>query len=588
MTTRPPRPSRKRAALALLVPALGLFACSGGDADAPVAAEEGEGFPRDSLVIAYQSDADVLLSVVYQSASDSQIISNLNYPVIDADFDCELIYKPGIFTSWEWSEDGKVIRFAMRDDLKWSDGVPVTAQDVQFTYDLIADPAVASPRYAYIERMVPDKRPLIIDDHTVEFHFTEAYDRTTQLAHSSMTLVAKHALESTDRATLRGSDYARNPLINGQWKLGSWDRGQRIVLEGNEKFTGPAESAAKLKRVIFKIIPEYATRLVELENGSVDMMEAIQVADADRLAKEHPEIKLNRRGWRSFDYIAWNSIDGESYKAAVASAGDGNKVDPANVKPNPLFADAAARRALSKAINVDKLINDLLTSQVTGEKYGKRAVSFITPSMCKVHNSEIEPLPHDLAAAKSELEALGWKDTDGDGILDKDGVPFSFRLLTNSGNPRRAKASVIVQANLKEIGVNVEIEKVESNLFFERLRKKDFDAALSGWSAGLFVDPTDIWHSGPEHEFNFVSYNNPRADELIEQGMKISNPEDALPVWLELQQHIYEDQPYTFLYWMDEIVGVNSRFEDTKVDILSSLRDVHEWWVPADKVKYKN
>lgn len=580
--------SRSRpASLALggLVGLLALAGCTGSESTAPSTGADA-GFPRDSLVIAYQSDADVLLYVVSQSASDSNIISNLGYPLVDSDFDCELKFIPALAKSWSWSEDGKVLSMELRDDIKWSDGQRVTPEDIQFTFDLVADPVVASPRYAHIERLEEGKRPLIIDPTHIEWHFTEAYDRTTQLAHVSLDIVPKHAVEKLDRATLRGSEYARNPLVSGRWKLQSWDRGQRIVLAPNDKFTGPAEEMPKLKRVIFKIIPEYATRLIELENGSVDLMEAIQVADADRLTREHPEIKLNRRGWRSNDYIAWNNIDPEDYKAKSAASTE--KVDPAKVKPHPLFGDPAVRRALGKAINVDKLIADLLTSQVTGEVYGKRSVSTITPALCKLQDENLKPLPYDTATAKAELEAAGWKDTDGDGILDKNGVKFSFRLLTNSGNPRRAKASVIVQANLKEIGVDMQIEQVESNTFFERLRKKDFEAALSGWSAGLFVDPTDLWHSGPTHEFNFTSYSNPDVDALIDRGMKEPDPDKAAPIWQEMQAKIYEDQPYAFLYWMDEIVGVNSRFEDTKVDVLSSIRDLHEWSVPADKVKYQN
>ncbi|MFT4977145.1 MAG: peptide/nickel transport system substrate-binding protein [Myxococcota bacterium] len=127
---------------------------------------------------------------------------------------------------------------------------------------------------------------------------------------------------------------------------------------------------------------------------------------------------------------------------------------------------------------------------------------------------------------------------------------------------------------------------MESNTFFERLRKKDYEAALSGWSAGLFVDPSVIWTSGPEYEFNFVTYKNERVDELIAQGLRTPDPAVAAPIWLEMQQLIYDDQPYAFLYWMDEIVGVHERFEDAKVNVSGALTDLHTWHVPADQVKY--
>lgn len=578
-------PSSSRLGLAL-IPLL-MLACGETatvDAPAPTAAASEQ---RDALVIASQSDAENLLYLVSQSASDSDIISNLNVGLIDEDFDCELKWKPAIATEWAWSDDGKILSMTLRDDITWQDGVKVTAEDVAFTYELVGDPVVASPRLAHVERMTPDGRPKIIDPTHIEWHFTEAYDRNSQMAHVGLPLAPKHVLANVDRATLRGHDFTRNPIVNGRWKLAAWDRGQRIVLEPNEKWSGPPDEAPKLKRIIFRVLPEYATRLVELEKGGIDLMQSIQVADADRLRQQHPEIKLHRRGWRSLDYVAWNSIDPEDWKKQTAALPAGAKADLGAVKPHPIFSDKQVRRALAKAIDVDKLISDLLTSKVTGEAFGRPAIGTITPALCQMYNDQVERLPFDPSAAKAELAGLGWKDTDGDEVLDKGGVPMRFTLITNSGNPRRADAAVIIQSLLKSIGVDMRIESVESNAFFERLRKKDYEAALSGWSAALFVDPTDVWHSGVEREFNFTSYSNPAVDALIEKGMAEPDPEKSALIWKEMQAALYEDQPYAFLYWMDEVVGVHERFEDTKIDVLSPFRDLNEWWVPADKVKYQ-
>jgi peptide/nickel transport system substrate-binding protein len=577
--------SLPRLGIALLLSAL--VACGEtAPADAPPAAA-GATDQRDALVIASQSDAENLLYVVSQSASDSDIISNLNVGLVDEDFDCELQWKPAIATEWSWSEDGRVLSMTLRQDITWQDGTPVTAEDVAFTYDLVGDPLVASPRLASVERMLEGARPKIVDPTHIEWHFTEAYDRNTQMAHVGLPLAPKHVLGSADRATLRGNDFTRSPLVNGRWKLAAWDRGQRIVLEPNEKWSGPADQAPKLKRVIFRVLPEYATRLVELEKGGIDLMQSIQVADADRLRQQHPEIKLHRRGWRSMDYVAWNGIDPADWKKQTEALKPGEKPDLARVKPHPIFADKGVRRALAKAIDVDKLINDLLTSKVSGESYGRPAIGTVTPALCQMVNEDVQRLPFDPAATRAELAGLGWKDTDGDAVVDKGGVPLRFTLITNSGNPRRADAAVIIQSLLKDVGVDMRIESVESNAFFERLRKKDYEAALSGWSAALFVDPTNVWHSGVEHEFNFTSYNNPAVDALIERGMAEPDPEKAALIWKEMQAVLYEDQPYAFLYWMDEIVGVHERFEDTKIDVLSPYRDLHEWWVPEEKVKYK-
>lgn len=523
---------------------------------------------KDTLVVAAQSDAESFNSVVQQSATDGQYIDNMFRRLTTEDFDCRTIYKPDLAESWEHPEDGLSITFHMAKGQLWSDGQPITAADVAFTYDLIADPAVASPRLDFVDRMKPDARPRVLDDYTVRFEFIEAYDRITQMSHCSMNLLPKHVLEGHDRGSLRGSDFDKAPVVSGPWRMGKWDKGSSLELVPNEKYTGP--NPPTLARVIFKVVPEYSTRLIELESGAVDAIENIQtMEDIGRIAKDHPELKLYRRGWRFNDYVGWNLL-------------------------NPLFQDKSVRQALTMAINRDKIIADLLTTP-TGEKLGKPSVGTITPELCDYTTEGIvTPFPYDPAKSKEMLAAAGWSDTDGDGILDKEfgktRRPFRFKLLTNTGNARRAKAVIIIQSNLKDVGIDAQIEMAETNNFFERTRTKDFEAALSGWSAASYVDPTPLWRSdsdGKKREFNFCSYSNPVADELIDRGMRTPKLEDQKPIWQELQRVIYDDQPYTFLYWRDEVVPIHSRFQNVKCDLLAYIRDLNEWTVPESRVKYK-
>lgn len=562
----------------IMAPLFVLLACGGESAPAPAPAPSGssgaeqqpdqvsaEHETRDTLVVGTSADLGNLVSVVQESAADSDILAALSTRMVEVDFDCSIKKAPGLAESFEWSPEGTTLTMRLRSDISWEDGKPVTAHDVAFTYDLISDPSVASPRLPYMARLVEGKRPVVIDDHTIEWHFTEAYDRDTQMSHvAAISLVPKHILESTDRASLRSSPLATAPLSYGPWKLAKWEPNQRIILEPNPAFTGPAADKPHLNRVIFRVIPEYASRLLELESGKIDLMDQILVEDADRLREEHPEITLKRRGYRVMDYIAWNLKD-------------------------PRFSDPKVRTAFAHAVDVDKAMNKLLASS-TGELYAKRSIGTITPELCGVHNDEVAPLAYDLEKAKALLAEAGWTDTDGDGTVDKDGKPLTFTLTTMAGIPRRAEIQVLVQANLKDIGVDVQIETMEQNAFFESLRKREFEAAISGWQAGLFTDPSSFWHSDtPEkkYEFNFTSYANPEVDALIEKGLATADPRESSPVWKELQAKIYADQPYLFLWWMDEIVGVNERFEDTEIDVLSPVHNLHRWKVPADKVKYR-
>jgi peptide/nickel transport system substrate-binding protein len=546
-----------------------------------------DGVQRDTFVKGEIADTNNMVYIVGESVSDQDVVYFTNMGGFDSDFDCEVKLKPQFYKSYKFSDDGLVLTIETNPSFSWYDGKPVTADDMAFTFQLIADPVVTSPRLNQTEHLEPGS-PTVIDATHLEFRFKNVYDRNTMLMHSDTVMVPKHVLEHADRASLRGNDInSKDPMENGPFKMVKWERGQQVVLEANDKYTGPAEYKPKIKRVILRTIPEYATRLIELETGGIDMMDGLTIADVDRLRKEHPEISLYRRGWRLQDYIAWNLLDQADYKRQVAATPKGKQVDLSKVKPNALFGDKKVRTALAYGVDMDKIIKDILTSE-SGEAYARPAIGTITPSLCNAYNDQVKPLGHDPEKAKALLAEAGWKDTDGDGIVDKDGKKFSFTLTTNAGNARRNKATIIIQAELKDIGVEVRLEQIEGNTFFERLRKKDFEASLSGWSASLQLDPTDLWHSGSQYQFNFTSYSNPEVDKLIEQGMSEPDPAKSNAIWRDLQAKIYEDQPYLFMYWWDDTVAVHKRFHDVSPNILSEVVNYWNWWVPADEVKYPN
>ncbi|MDP2308643.1 MAG: ABC transporter substrate-binding protein [Pseudomonadota bacterium] len=567
--------------LALLPFALVLSACPPDiPADAPAEKTEGSG---DTLIIGVQADVKDFLPVLYQSSGDGNVVAALNVPLLETDFDCELHFKPAWAKSWTFSEDGRTIRMELDDRLTWADGTPVTAEDLRFAYELVADPAVASPQIENLARVKPGASPRIVGPTTIEFEFTEAYDRTRMLAHiGKLAAVPKHVLDnpSVDRRSLREHPLdAQTPMGNGAWKLASWEKGLRLVLEPNERFSGPDAMRPKLGRVILEVLPDYAARLEALRTGAIDLMADVLVTDADALASRSAlgggaDLELRRRGWRTMDYVAWNEV-------GRTSAEPSGK--PAEGAAHPLFGDREIRRALAMAIDTDALIRDLLTSSVTGEVYGRPAVGTVTPALCGVHNDAIKPIPYGPEDARARLRELGWADANADGWLDKDGLPFRFTLLYNDDNPRRGGAAERVAANLRAVGVDVVLEPLHGAVFFTRLRTGDYDAALSGWSASLYVDPSVIW--GPDSEFNFTRYRNPEVARLLREGLAEPDSARSAVIWQELQQIIYEDQPYAFLYWTDEIVAVDKRFLDAKIDVLGAWRDLASWHVSPGAVR---
>jgi peptide/nickel transport system substrate-binding protein len=210
---------------------------------------------------------------------------------------------------------------------------------------------------------------------------------------------------------------------------------------------------------------------------------------------------------------------------------------------NPLFQDKRVRQALTYATNREEIVQYVL--------YGLGTVATGPfPNHLWYSNPKVKPIPYDPQKARQLLAEAGWKDTDGDSVLDKDGSPFRFALITNSGNEIRKDVGVLVQRQLREVGIDVRFELYEWSVFLKNfINAKHFDACILGW--GLSPDPDDyqIWHSSQiEKGFNFVSYKNPEVDLLWEEGRKEYDVEKRKQIYWRIHELMAEDQPYTFLY----------------------------------------
>lgn len=519
----------------------------------------------DTLKIALIGDADGLLPLVSQNVNGSMVYDLIVPQITNSDFqDGRIIFNPGLAKSWTWNEDKTELTYELRDDCVWDDGSGklVTAEDVKYTYEVIGDPDSKSPRQAHLERMHPDNPVEVIDQFKVRFNFQYPYNMQTMMAHAGFNISPKHWLEKADRKSLLSHEIHKQKAVgHGPFRFLSWTPKQSITIVRNKNCRN--YPVPYLRRITFKIIPEYQTRLTELKKGDIDMMDAIQEKDIAE-AKTWGHIKLYERGYRFLDYVAWNIN-------------------------NPLFAERDARRALTMSIDINRIIKNILSFD--GKVYGTQAFSTFTPELKDFRVDDVKFLAHDPAKAKAMLATLGWTDTDGDGILDKDGKKFEFVLLTNAGNPRRADACVLIQEDLKKIGVKCNLEQREGVTFFDMLSKKDYEAALAGWSAGLFPDPSDVWGSATETEkriFNFTGYSNAEVDALIKRGLRTADIAEEASCWKQLQKLIYEDQPYTFLYWKTSTVPLHKRFQDYKPNVLSVMHGIENVWVPKGEHKSKN
>jgi peptide/nickel transport system substrate-binding protein len=250
----------------------------------------------------------------------------------------------------------------------------------------------------------------------------------------------------------------------------------------------------------------------------------------------------------------------------------------------PLFSEKNVRIALDYAINKDEIIKMIffgLAKPLTGP--------FVMDSWS--YNSEIAPREFSVEKAKDLLRQSGWSDTDGDGVLDKDGMKFEFTITTNQGNDQRIKTAEIIQKRLKDIGIKVKIKVLEWSVFLnECVEKRNFDAVLLGWSLSLDPDPFDIWHSSKtrEGEFNFIGYKNEEVDRLIIEGRRTFDQAKRREIYHKIHEIIFQEQPYMFLYSPDSLVIINKRFQGIDPGPGGIGHNFIRWWVSRDRQRYKD
>jgi len=422
-------------------------------------------------------------------------------------------------------EHNPILTFHLRPGVRWHDGVPLTAQDVKFTYEAIVDPRNASPLAGAFGSI---KSVEAVDELTVRVTYKRLY--SPAIMDWTTGILPKHALDAEalareatrrrlsardrDQLTLRTTSFNRSPIGTGPFRFAEWRPGQYIHLTRNDGYWG---ERAQYRDYYFRAIPDYLSMEVEFGAGALDMY----------LAQPHQAER-----YRHDD------------RYQVLPATDGNYAYIGYNMRRPLFKDARVRRALGMAIDVDAIIKYVLSGS------GKRATGPYY-SNTPYNDPQVKPLPYDPEGAVQLLAEAGWR-KNAKGMLEKDGQVFAFTLVTNAGNLQRKAIMTIAQDAWRKLGIDIRVQAFEWTVFLEEFTEvANFDAIVSAWGGGAMnPDAHTIWHSSQTHphEQNHVGYESARADELIMQIRTSYDPDETVRLTHELHRVIAEDQPYTFLY----------------------------------------
>jgi peptide/nickel transport system substrate-binding protein len=453
-------------------------------------------------------------------------------------------FAPQLAESWSFSDDGLDVTFVLRADAKWSDGTAVTADDVRFTWEVQTDTTVAWPS-AGIKSKIRDVE--VIDPRTVVFHFSERYLYQLMDANDGV-ILPKHALARVPRAQLKEAPFGRSPIGNGPYRVARWETGQYLEFDANPHWYG---DGPVVYPVVIKFVPDTVTLTAQMRNGEIDMLQYLQPADVAAIRESRADVEIFDVDARRIAFVAWNLAR----------------------KP---FDDPLVRRAMTLAIDRDELIRSVWGG------YADPCNSAIIPILW-AHNDAIVGLPFDRAAALTSLAARGIKDSDGDGMLEYAGKPWTFELLVGDSQIR-IDAATIIQAQLKAIGVKVDVRVLEFGAYGERVLGTDFDAAFVDWRIPTKVDMSSLFSTAAMRPkgYNFVSYSNPRLDALMDEALSAPDMETARPLWLQAQRIVYDDQPYTFICVPREITAIADRFCNLRPDAISFFSNLPDWRVTPD------
>jgi peptide/nickel transport system substrate-binding protein len=490
-------------------------------------------------------DASTLIPPLASDAASHGIASLVYNGLVK--YNGQLMLVGDLAEGWEISPDGLTITFKLRKGVKWHDGAPFTAQDVLFTYQVMVDPKTPT---AYSGDYLQVKKAEAPDDYTFRVTYPQPF--APALGSWGLAILPKHLLAGQE---LIKSPLSRHPVGTGPYIFKEWKAGDRISLAYNPDYF---EGRTYLNGYIYMIKPDMATMFLELKAGNIDRMGLTPLQYVRQTQYRRFEQMYNKYRYTSFSYIylGYNLTE-------------------------PKFADRRVRQALTHAINKPEIIDGVLFG------LGQPATGPYKPGTW-FYNPNVPKFPYDPDKARALLAEAGWK-PNSKGVMEKDGQPFEFTILTNQGNEVRSRTAEIIQRRLKEVGILIKIRTVEWAAFLkEFIDKGRFEAVLLGWTTGQDPDMFDIWHSSKTRpgELNFVRYKNPEVDALLEKGRHTFDQKKRQEYYFRFQEILAEDQPYTFLFIPEALPAISRRVHGIVPAPAGLDYNFNKWYVPQGQQKY--
>lgn len=471
--------------------------------------------------------------------------------------------------AWQYDPEGNWLRVKIRDNARFSDGSPVTAEDVRWTHDkLLYNPEIEAERFRSVYNCI--EKIDVLSDKVVEFHFKQPrFDSVDQAM--GFAILPKHIYEKWIESPARFNQSTGLLVGSGPFRLANvdpdnqWSPPADIELVRNDLYWGPRTPLAGLR---YRSISDRLALLTEYTNGGGDMMRpnaeqfALKADDSAFLKNNAARNWFNMEGGYSF--IAW-------------------QCGPRNGEELTPFHDKRVRQAMTMIIDRDRVRRDIerdLTRPATGPFLSS------TPQA----DPDIQPWPVDPERAKKLLAEAGWSDRNGDGVLENErGDPFTWEFTFAQGSEGTLRMVNYVKDACAAVGIRVTLRAIDWSVLQSILNNRDFDAITFAWSASApESDPNQIWHSNsiPNQGDNFIQWSSPEADRLIEKGRATLDFDKRMQVWHELHRVFHDEQPYTFMSEMPWLRFTTRRVHNFQ-EYPSGIEQ-YEFWIGPDSQPVQN
>jgi peptide/nickel transport system substrate-binding protein len=492
----------------------------------------------------FSAEPQTLNPLTSRDAYASMVHDHVFEGLIERDLDT-LEFRGVLADRWEVSPDGKVITFHLDPRAKFSDGTPVTADDVLFTYQTVMNPEIDARALAsYLEDVEACEK---VDDRTVRFRWKKTYFKSLEVSGSFAAIIPKHVYAFKTPKDF--NDTSQLIVGSGPYTFKEWKTGEQLVLVKNERYWRYMPS---FDRIVFRFILEDQAEVQALLGGDLDDL-AVTPEWWVRL-EARPDVRGRFQMLRytspgnGYRYIAWNNS-------------------------RPLFADPRVRRAMTHLVWREQLLKYLqygIGTVITGPFWVK------SPQ----YDRTMPEWPFDREAARRLLKEAGWEDRNGDGWLENAaGKRFEFEFSAVAGNQNTRDFVRILREEFRRTGIEMNVRAYEWSVFVTKLDNRDYDAIMLGWTGDVEGDPYQIWHSSQiaDRGSNHVAFRSAEGDRLIEQARVTLDPAARNALYHQLHRLLHQEQPYTFMWAGESLRLMSPRVKGVRQHSLGL--DWREWWV---------